>query len=108
MLENFYFTILGGFIAGGFGVLLFFLERHFESKNREQTLLFQIHDLIQAPVYGMGVEASVGRFERLRDIGGLSLLIKDKKLRKEICLYAYGKPEKRAEVEELLKKSDVN
>jgi len=84
MPEGFWLTILGGFLAGCFGLLLFFIQRYIESKENEQKLLFQIYNLLDQPhSWGAGtdyfetIRKKRGEFTQIRS---LSLLLKDRKL----------------------------
>ena len=63
--------------------------------------------MLERPIRGRDFESFHESFDRLIDIGSLSLLIKDKKLKKEIFLYAYlsGEARKNApEKKDLIKK----
>ena len=87
MGEGFWLTILGGFLAGAVGVLLFFIQRCVESTDKERNLLYRIYHLIQSitPVVKEHIE-------RWQEVESLSLLLKDRELAKEIFLCANKKP----------------
>jgi len=38
MPEGFWYTILGGFLAGCFGLLLFLIQRYTDKKDEEQKI----------------------------------------------------------------------
>lgn len=91
MAESFWFTILGGFLAGGFGLLVFFIQKFIEKRANEQNILFQIYSML---VDRRIDERSPGGFfeilNKYRDIENSSFLLKDKNIRKKIFLFAHS------------------
>ncbi len=89
MAESFWFTILGGFLAGGFGLLLFFIQKFVEKRANEQNILFQIYSMLEdRRIDGRSSEGFFENLNRYRDIENSSFLLKDKNIRKKIFLYA--------------------
>jgi len=99
MPEYFYSTVLGGFIAGVIGLVLFFIQRVFETKDKQQNILLEIHQLLRHP-FSMPprsdperrMEGTLHAFHesniRNQKIKSLAFLIKDKELSKKIFLCA--------------------
>lgn len=83
MPENFWITLLGGFLAGGFGLFLFFIQRWKEKKDKEQNLLFRLYQLIERhiDIRAPGVQSELDR--KWTRIKSISFLLKDTDLGRE-------------------------
>lgn len=84
MPENFWVTLLGGFLAGGFGLFLFFIQRWKEKKDKEQNLIFRLYQLIERriDIREPGGQSELDR--KWTEIKSISFLLKDTDLGREI------------------------
>jgi hypothetical protein len=91
MPKEVWLTILGGFLSGGAGITLFFIQRCKEKQDEQQNILFRIYQLVIAVTvipHQIMLEAFLENRRRLKDIQALSFLVKDKELARFIWLYA--------------------
>ena len=109
MCSEFLATALGGLIAGVVGLVLFFLQRCYQSRDDQRKILFKILQLIQLPVVPAGGPKEtlpmlrfLGEERRSVEIDTLSFLVKDKKLSTELHGYFYKSENERRTVFALL------
>jgi hypothetical protein len=80
MPEQVWYTILGGFISGVVGLVLFFIQRGKQKKDEQQNYLFRIYQIIkQQSEYGYDLRDAREK-DRWNEMLSLSLLLKNKKL----------------------------
>ncbi len=95
MSETFWATVLGAFLSAGTGALLFFIQRCVQKRDEDQNLLFNIYQKLKRPIgpHDGGAEGLLREMRRRwAEVEGLTLLLRDKKLRKKIYLFVSEEP----------------
>ena len=104
MPEDFWITLLGGFLAGVVGLSLFFIQRGKEKKDKEQSLIFRLYQLIERNID----VAEPGSMSEMRnkwtEIKSISFLLKDADLGRETYKFAQKKSQDSKDVDAVLKK----
>ncbi len=110
MPENFWITLLGGFLAGVVGLSLFFIQRYKEKKDKEQSLIFRLYQLIERNIDTAEVGASTEMLNKWTEIKSISFLLKDADLGRETYEFAQKKKQDKKDVDPVLKKleSELN
>ena len=103
--------IVGAFFSGLIGTGLFFLQKIFESKVKQRTVLFRIYQLIRMPstMHGGSLKeaaiASVSEYrQRWADVATHAYLLTDNELAAEIIIYSEDERRDPKKKEELLEK----
>ena len=104
MPENFWITLLGGFLAGGFGLFLFFIQRWKEKEDKEQNLIFRLYQLIERNIDGAEEDAISEKRRKWTEIKSISFLLKDTDLGRETYKFAQKKSQDSKDVDAVLEK----
>ena len=90
MPKEVWLTILGGFLSGVVGIILFFIQRWKDKRDEQQDILFRSYQLLFGPITfrGDGIDAFHVQHERRSDVRALCFLLKDKGLARDIYQYA--------------------
>jgi hypothetical protein len=91
MPENFCITLLGGFLAGGFGLILFFIQRWKEKQDKEQNLLFRLYQLIERNIDNAEAGAISEKRRKWNEIKSISFLLKDTNIARKTYKFAQKK-----------------
>jgi len=102
--ENFWITLLGGFLAGVVGLSLFFIQRCKEKKDKEQSLIFRLYQLIERNIDTAEVGAISEKRNKWTEIKSISFLLKDADLGRETYKFAQKKSQDSKDVDAVLKK----
>ena len=104
MPEDFWITLLGGFLAGVVGLSLFFIQRFKEKNDKEQNLIFRLYQLIERNIDTAEVGASTEMRNKWTEIKSISFLLKDADLGRETYKFAQKKSQDSKDVDAVLKK----
>ena len=104
MPETFWVTLLGGFLAGLVGLILFFIQRWKEKEDKEQSLIFRLYQLIERNIDTAEVGASTEMLNKWTEIKSISFLLKDADLGGETYDIAQKKRQKGKDVDAVKKK----
>ena len=110
MPEDFWITLLGGFLAGVVGLSLFFIQRFKEKNDKEQNLIFRLYQLIERNIDVAEVGAISEMRNKWTEIKSISFLLKDADLGRETYNFAQKKSQDSKDVDAVLKKleSELN
>ncbi|MBE3143932.1 MAG: hypothetical protein IMZ61_08415 [Planctomycetes bacterium] len=93
MPDEFWFTVLGGFLSGLVGLMLFFIQRLKAKKDEQKNILFEILRLFTMPKLYPNIWDKTSLHDQARlyaeqrqEIRNLALRIRDKKLSSLIYL----------------------
>jgi len=102
--EDFWITLLGGFLAGVVGLSLFFIQRCKEKKDKEQSLIFRLYQLIERNI-DIAEEGAISEMRnKWTEIKSISFLLKDTDLGTETYKFAQKKSQDSKDVDVVLKK----
>ena len=104
MPEDFWITLLGGFLAGVVGLSLFFIQRGKEKKDKEQSLIFRLYQLIERNIDVAEVGASSEMLNKWTEIKSISFLLKDTDLGTETYKFAQRGRQDSNDVDAVLEK----
>jgi hypothetical protein len=104
MSETFWVTLLGGFIAGLVGLGLFLIQRCVDSKDKEQSLLFRLYQLIDREIDIRQPEGRMNLDIKWTEVKGLSLLLKDTELGRDVYRLGEEEDQKSKQVKKVLGK----
>jgi len=102
--EDFWITLLGGFLAGVVGLSLFFIQRWKEKKDKEQSLIFRLYQLIERNIDTAEVGASSEMRNKWTEIKSISFLLKDTDLGRETYKFAQRQRQDSNDVDTVLEK----
>ncbi len=104
MSETFWITLLGGFIAGIVGLILFLIQRKVERNDKEQSLMFRLYQLIEREIYTRRPEGQTELDIKWTEIKSISLLLKDTELGAVVYRLAQEEDQNSDHVKEVLGK----
>ena len=103
MPEDFWITLLGGFLAGVVGLSLFFIQRCKEKKDKEQSLIFRLYQLIERNIDTAEPGAISEKRNKWTEIKSISFLLKDADLGRETYKLAQKGKQDSEDVNAILK-----
>lgn len=104
MCESFWLTVLGGFIAGIIGLILFIIQRRVEQNDKEQSLLYRLYQLIEREIEIRRPEGQTELDIKWTEIKSISLLLKDTELGQDVYRLAQEKDQVGESVSKVLEK----
>ena len=103
MPQDFWITLLGGFLAGVVGLSLFFIQRCKEKEDKEQSLIFRLYQLIERNIDAAEVGAISEKRRKWTEIKSISFLLKDTDLGRKTYTFAEKRSQDSKDVDAVLK-----